>query len=150
MPCDFIAPVLSHHKLNNHHIELLSNFFAQTEALAFGKSQKKLEQEIIQDGKNLKSLKDIIPFKVCNGNIPTNSILLKKIDPFNLGALIALYEHKIFTQGIILNIFTFDQWGVEFGKKLATCIKKDLKNKKITKNHDSSTNGLVNCYKLWR
>lgn len=150
VPCDFIAPVLSHHKLNNHHVQLLSNFFAQTKALAFGKSKKIVEQELLNDGKNLHLFKNIIPFKVFKGNIPTNSILLRKINPFNLGALIALYEHKIFTQGTILNIFTFDQWGVELGKTLATCIYKDLKHKKITENHDSSTNGLINCYKSWR
>ncbi|EMP1076800.1 glucose-6-phosphate isomerase [Escherichia coli] len=150
VPCDFIAPAITHNPLSDHHQKLLSNFFAQTEALAFGKSREVVEQEYRDQGKDQATLDYVVPFKVFEGNRPTNSILLREITPFSLGALIALYEHKIFTQGVILNIFTFDQWGVELGKQLANRILPELKDDKEISSHDSSTNGLINRYKAWR
>ncbi|SIW91832.1 glucose-6-phosphate isomerase [Shigella sonnei] len=150
VPCDFIAPTITHNPLSDHHQKLLSNFFAQTEALAFGKSREVVEQEYRDQGKDPATLDYVVPFKVFEGNRPTNSILLREITPFSLGALIALYEHKIFTQGVILNIFTFDQWGVELGKQLANRILPELKDDKEISSHDSSTNGLINRYKAWR
>ncbi|HHH9723495.1 glucose-6-phosphate isomerase [Escherichia coli] len=150
VPCDFIAPAITHNPLSDHHQKLLSNFFAQTEALAFGKSREVVEQEYRDQGKDPATLDYVVPFKVFEGNHPTNSILLREITPFSLGALIALYEHKIFTQGVILNIFTFDQWGVELGKQLANRILPELKDDKEISSHDSSTNGLINRYKAWR
>ncbi|EGZ0134486.1 glucose-6-phosphate isomerase [Escherichia coli] len=150
VPCDFIAPAIIHNPLSDHHQKLLSNFFAQTEALAFGKSREVVEQEYRDQGKDPATLDYVVPFKVFEGNRPTNSILLREITPFSLGALIALYEHKIFTQGVILNIFTFDQWGVELGKQLANRILPELKDDKEISSHDSSTNGLINRYKAWR
>ena len=150
VPCDFIAPAITHNPLSDHHQKLLSNFFAQTEALAFGKSREVVEQEYRDQGKDPATLDYVVPFKVFEGNRPTNSILLREITPFSLGALIALYEHKIFTQGVILNIFTFDQWGVELGKQLANRIMPELKDDKEISSHDSSTNGLINRYKAWR
>ena len=150
VPCDFIAPAITHNPLSDHHQKLLSNFFAQTEALAFGKSREVVEQEYRDQGKDPATLDYVVPFKVFEGNRPTNSILLREITPFSLGALIALYEHKIFTQGVILNIFTFDQWGVELGKQLANRILPELKDDKEISSHDSSTNGLINRYKAWR
>ncbi|HAN9947844.1 TPA: glucose-6-phosphate isomerase [Escherichia coli] len=150
VPCDFIAPAITYNPLSDHHQKLLSNFFAQTEALAFGKSREVVEQEYRDQGKDPATLDYVVPFKVFEGNRPTNSILLREITPFSLGALIALYEHKIFTQGVILNIFTFDQWGVELGKQLANRILPELKDDKEISSHDSSTNGLINRYKAWR
>ncbi|EES2004242.1 TPA: glucose-6-phosphate isomerase [Escherichia coli] len=150
VPCDFVAPAITHNPLSDHHQKLLSNFFAQTEALAFGKSREVVEQEYRDQGKDPATLDYVVPFKVFEGNRPTNSILLREITPFSLGALIALYEHKIFTQGVILNIFTFDQWGVELGKQLANRILPELKDDKEISSHDSSTNGLINRYKAWR
>ncbi|HBC5672037.1 TPA: glucose-6-phosphate isomerase [Citrobacter koseri] len=150
VPCDFIAPAITHNPLSDHHQKLLSNFFAQTEALAFGKSREVVEQEYRDQGKDPSQLEHVVPFKVFEGNRPTNSILLREITPFSLGALIALYEHKIFTQGAILNIFTFDQWGVELGKQLANRILPELGDDKAISSHDSSTNGLINRYKAWR
>ena len=150
VPCDFIAPAITHNPLSDHHPKLLSNFFAQTEALAFGKSREVVEQEYRDQGKDPATLEHVVPFKVFEGNRPTNSILLREITPFSLGALIALYEHKIFTQGAILNIFTFDQWGVELGKQLANRILPELNDDKTVSSHDVSTNGLINRYKAWR
>ncbi len=150
VPCDFIAPTITHNPLSDHHPKLLSNFFAQTEALAFGKTRTVVEQEFRDQGKDPAKLENVVPFKVFEGNRPTNSILLREITPFSLGALIALYEHKIFTQGAILNIFTFDQWGVELGKQLANRILPELGNGDAVNSHDSSTNGLINRYKSWR
>jgi glucose-6-phosphate isomerase len=141
IPCDFIAPALSHNPIGDHHQKLLSNFFAQTEALMNGKTADECRAEGIPEA--------LVPFKVFEGNKPTNSILVKKITPFVLGELIALYEHKIFVQGIIWNIYSFDQWGVELGKQLANKILPDLKDKQPVKSHDSSTNGLMNACKQW-
>ena len=150
IPCDFIAPAQSHNPLSDHHNKLLSNFFAQTEALAFGKTKEQVEAEFLSAGKTLADVKDIVPFKVFTGNKPTNSILLQKITPFTLGALIAMYEHKIFVQGVLFNIYSFDQWGVELGKQLANRILPELVNNEKVESHDSSTNGLINQFKAWR
>lgn len=150
IPCDFIAPAQSHNPLGDHHSKLLSNFFAQTEALAFGKTKEEVEAEFVKAGKSLDEVKDIVPFKVFTGNKPTNSILVQKMTPFVLGALIAMYEHKIFAQGVIFNIFSFDQWGVELGKQLANRILPELADKENVSSHDSSTNGLINQFKAWR
>lgn len=150
IPCDFIAPAQTHNPVGDHHAKLLSNFFAQTEALAFGKSKETVEAEFVAAGKNLADVAEIVPFKVFTGNKPTNSILVQKITPFTLGALIAMYEHKIFVQGVIFNIYSFDQWGVELGKQLANRILPELQNAERITSHDSSTNGLINQFKAWR
>ncbi|CAG8999554.1 MAG: Glucose-6-phosphate isomerase [Candidatus Celerinatantimonas neptuna] len=150
IPADFIAPAQTHNPLSDHHSKLLSNFFAQTQALAFGKDAKTVEAEFAAQGKSAEEVAQLIPFKVFKGNHPTNSILLKKITPRSLGALIALYEHKIFVQGVIWNIFTFDQWGVELGKQLANKILPELSNNIEITSHDDSTNGLINTFKKWR
>ncbi|MEH8044752.1 glucose-6-phosphate isomerase [Gallibacterium anatis] len=150
IPCDFIAPAKTHNPLGDHHLKLLSNFFAQTEALAFGKTKEEVDAEFVKAGKNLADVQHIVPFKVFTGNKPTNSILVSEITPFTLGALIAMYEHKIFVQGVIFNIFTFDQWGVELGKQLANRILPELVGNEKVSSHDSSTNGLINQYKAWR
>ena len=148
IPCDFIAPAISHNPIGKHHPILISNFFAQTEALMNGKTSEQVAAEL----KNLdeSERKKLIPFKVFEGNKPTNSFLIKKITPFTLGALIALYEHKIFAQGVIWNVFSFDQWGVELGKQLAQKVLPELENDAEIKSHDGSTNGLINAYKQWR
>ncbi|QJC30492.1 glucose-6-phosphate isomerase [Enterobacteriaceae endosymbiont of Neohaemonia nigricornis] len=134
IPCDFIAPVLPHIYLQNNHNILISNYIAQTRALAFGN--------------NITNKNDINEYEICTGNHPSNSIFMRKITPYNLGLLIALYEHKIFIQGIIFNIFSFDQWGVELGKKISNLILEDLNdNVNNINKYDSSTNGLINFYK---
>ncbi|MGF1923736.1 MAG: glucose-6-phosphate isomerase [Bacteroidia bacterium] len=150
VPCDFIAPAQSLNPIGNHHAILLSNFFAQTEALMNGKSEVEVTQELRKSGKSESEIAALTPFKVFDGNRPTNSILIKKVTPQSLGALIAMYEHKIFVQGIIWNIFSFDQWGVELGKQLAQKIQPELNNDETVDTHDSSTNGLINLYKSWR
>ncbi len=142
IPCDFIAPAISHNPLGDHHNKLLSNFFAQTEALMNGKTKEELVKEGVPE--------NLLPYKEFEGNRPTNSFLVKQITPFVLGQLIALYEHKIFVQGIILNIYSFDQWGVELGKQLAGKILPELEKDDFISSHDSSTNGLINAYKDWR
>lgn len=142
IPADFIAPAVSHNPLSDHHNKLLSNFFAQTEALMNGKTKEELEKEGVEE--------KLIPYKEFEGNKPTNSFLVKEITPFSLGELIALYEHKIFVQGVLMNIYSFDQWGVELGKKLASKILPELENEDHITSHDSSTNGLINTYKSWR
>lgn len=150
IPCDFIAPAISHNPLGDHHPKLLSNFFAQTEALMNGKSEKTVKEELTKAGASDEEIKKITPFKIFEGNKPTNSFLIKQITPYTLGQLIALYEHKIFVQGVIWNIFSFDQWGVELGKQLAGNILPELTNENEVKSHDSSTNGLINAYKKIR
>ena len=150
IPCDFIAPAQSHNPTGEHHPILLSNFFAQTEALMNGKTEQEVTEELKASSKSAAEIEKLAPFKVFEGNRPTNSILLKKITPRSLGSLIAFYEHKIFVQGIIWNIFSFDQWGVELGKQLAVKIQKELKGDERIEDHDSSTNGLINQYKDWR
>jgi glucose-6-phosphate isomerase len=139
IPCDFIAPAISHNPLGDHHAKLLSNFFAQTEALMNGRTPEELLAAKVKS--------DLIPFKFFSGNRPTNSFFIKAITPYTLGQLIALYEHKIFVQGVIWNIYSFDQWGVELGKELAGKILPELKNAGETSSHDGSTNGLINWYK---
>ncbi|MBG6235229.1 glucose-6-phosphate isomerase [Pedobacter sp. CAN_A7] len=150
VPCDFIAPAQSLNPLGNHHPILLSNFFAQTEALMNGKTLEQVNEELQKDGKSAAEMAQIAPFKVFEGNRPTNSILLKRVTPHSLGSLIAIYEHKIFVQGIIWNIFSFDQWGVELGKQLAKSILPELNDDQPVNSHDASTNGLINQYKDWR
>ena len=150
IPSDFIAPAQSLNPIGEHHPVLLSNFFAQTEALMNGKDEEAVVAELAKAGKSHEEIAKLAPFKVFEGNRPTNSILLKKVTPFSLGSLIAVYEHKIFVQGIIWNIFSFDQWGVELGKQLAQKIQPELKDNSPVASHDSSTNGLINQYKSWR
>lgn len=150
IPCDFIAPAISHNPIGDHHVKLLSNFFAQTEALMNGKSENEVKVELMKAGKSEDENKKLTAFKVFSGNKPTNSILVKEITPYTLGSLIALYEHKIFVQGVIWNIFSFDQWGVELGKQLANNILPELENEDKIKAHDSSTNGLINIFKYFR
>ncbi|MBS7563937.1 glucose-6-phosphate isomerase [Mucilaginibacter sp. Bleaf8] len=150
IPCDFIAPAQSHNPVRDHHPKLLANFFAQTEALMNGKSRGAVEAELTKQGKSTEEIASLTPFKVFSGNRPTNSILVKKITPSTLGTLIALYEHKIFVQGVIWNIFSFDQWGVELGKQLASTILPELQNEDEVTSHDASTNGLINLYKQLR
>ncbi|BDN90235.1 glucose-6-phosphate isomerase [Aeromonas caviae] len=150
IPCDFLAPAISHNPIGDHHPKLLANFFAQTEALAFGKSKEAVEAEFLAAGKTLEQVKDLVPFKVFEGNRPTNSILFKQLTPKTLGSLIAMYEHKIFVQGAIWNIFSFDQWGVELGKQLANKILPELGTDEAVTSHDGSTNGLINTWKAWK
>jgi glucose-6-phosphate isomerase len=147
IPADFLAPAVSHHPLGEHHRILLSNFFAQTEALLNGKAAEAATAELKKEGKTAKEIQKLLPFKVFEGNRPTNAILFKKLTPRVLGSLIAMYEHKIFVQGVIWNIFSFDQWGVELGKQLAGKILPELEDNKPVNTHDSSTNGLINAYK---
>lgn len=142
IPCDFIAPAISHNPIGDHHEKLMSNFFAQTEALMNGKTR----EEVIAEGVP----EHLVPYKVFEGNKPTNSFLLKKVTPFTLGELVAFYEHKIFVQGIIWNIYSFDQWGVELGKQLANKILPELKTRDAIHTHDASTNALINMYKQFR
>lgn len=150
IPCDFIAPAISHNPVGEHHKILVSNFIAQTEALMNGKTAEQVAAELKDAGMEESEMEKLIPFKVFTGNKPTNSFLLKEITPFSLGALTALYEHKIFVQGVIWNIFSFDQWGVELGKQLATNVLPQLDNTDEIDSHDASTNGLINAYKKWR
>ena len=150
IPADFIAPAISHNPIADHHNKLLSNFFAQTEALMNGKKEAEVKGELQAAGLSDEAIKFLLPFKVFEGNKPTNSFLIKEITPFTLGSMIALYEHKIFVQGIIWNIFSFDQWGVELGKQLANKILPELGDDVDIKSHDSSTNGLINKYKQMR
>lgn len=150
IPCDFLAPAQSQNPIGDHHQKLLANFFAQTEALAFGKTKEQVEQEFLAKGKTLEEVKDLVPFKIFEGNRPTNSILFKKLTPKTLGSLVAMYEHKIFAQGAIWNIYSFDQWGVELGKQLAGKILKELQSDDKVSAHDSSTNGLINAWKEMR
>ena len=150
IPCDFIAPAISHNPIGEHHPILISNFFAQTEALMNGKDIAQVNAELKNKVLDKSAMEKLIPFKLFTGNKPTNSFLLKEITPFSLGALTALYEHKIFVQGVIWNIFSFDQWGVELGKQLAVKVLPELKDDAKIKSHDASTNGLINTYKKWR
>lgn len=150
IPCDFLAPAISHNPVGNHHAILLSNFFAQTEALMKGKSYDEVVEEFRAAGVAEEQINHLAPFKVFKGNRPTNSILFKKLTPRALGSLIAMYEHKIFVQGVIWNIFSFDQWGVELGKQLANKILPELQDDKPVTSHDFSTNGLINAFKKMR
>jgi glucose-6-phosphate isomerase len=150
IPADFIAPAVSQNPIGEHHKMLMSNFFAQTEALMNGKTKEEVEAEFKKAGKSQADIDFLTPFKVFKGNRPTNSILVKKLTPKVLGSLVAMYEHKIFVQGIIWNIFSFDQWGVELGKQLANKIYPELQDDSEVSSHDVSTNNLINTYKKWR
>ncbi|MDD4202476.1 MAG: glucose-6-phosphate isomerase [Candidatus Omnitrophica bacterium] len=150
IPCDFIAPAISHNDIGDHHNKLMANFFAQTEALMKGKTKEEAEKELQKQGSTKEQIKELVDFKVFEGNKPTNSILVKEITPYTLGSLIAIYEHKIFVQGVIWNIFSFDQWGVELGKQLAQSILPELEKEKNVTDHDNSTNGLINEFKSMR
>ncbi len=147
IPADFIAVINSPNNLDGHQNILLANFFAQTEALMKGKKPIEVRNELILNQAGEEIIKDLLPHKTFAGNRPTNSLILNRLSPYTLGLLIALYEHKVFTQGIIWNINSFDQWGVELGKQLAGNILPELSNGTIIKSHDSSTNGLINYFK---
>ncbi|WP_288425710.1 glucose-6-phosphate isomerase [uncultured Spirosoma sp.] len=150
IPCDFLAPAISQRPIGEHHNILMANFFAQTEALMNGKTADEVAEELRKAGKDADEVSFLTPFKEFSGNRPTNSILFKKLTPRTLGALIAMYEHKIYTQGIIWDIFSFDQWGVELGKQLASRILPELKDDTSIDSHDASTNGLINAFKAFR
>ena len=150
IPADFIAGANSLNVLGDHHAKLLSNFFAQTEALAFGKDEEMVVAELKKSGKSQEEIDFLTAFKIFEGNRPTNSILYEVLTPKVLGNLIAMYEHKIFVQGVIWNVFSFDQWGVELGKQLANVILPELENDEQVTSHDASTNGLIDVYKYWR
>jgi glucose-6-phosphate isomerase len=150
IPCDFLAPAISQRPIGEHHKILLANYFAQTEALMNGKTADEAADELRKAGKSKDEISFLTPFKEFSGNRPTNSILFKKLTPRTLGSLIALYEHKIFTQGIIWDIYSFDQWGVELGKQLASRILPELQDDAPVNTHDSSTNGLINTFKRLR
>jgi glucose-6-phosphate isomerase len=147
IPCDFLVPAQSHNPIGKHHTILLSNFFAQTEALMKGKTREEVEAELIKSGITGSELEKILPHKVFKGNRPTNSIMFKKLTPKVLGSLVAMYEHKIFVQGMIWEINPYDQWGVELGKQLAKTILTELQNDDQVQSHDASTNGLINWWK---
>lgn len=147
IPADFIAYAKSPNEVSDHQDKLLANFFAQTEALAFGRNEEEVEEELKASGKSEEEIDFLLNYKVFHGNTPTNSLLIKELNPFSLGQLIAMYEHKIFVQGVIWNIFSFDQFGVELGKVLANKILPELENNEAISSHDSSTNGLINYYK---
>jgi glucose-6-phosphate isomerase len=150
VPCDFLAPIETHNPTDDHHLILLSNFFAQTEALMRGKTAAEARAELLATGLQGEKLEKLLPHKVFEGNKPSSSILIQKLTPRTLGSLIALYEHKIFVQGVIWNINSFDQWGVELGKQLANKILPELKSPEPITTHDSSTRGLINYYKEHR
>lgn len=147
VPADFLASAQSQNPIGNHHQILLANFFAQTEALMKGKNESEAKLELESSGMNPSAIEQLLPHKIFAGNRPTNSILFHKLDPRTLGRLVALYEHKIFVQGILWNINSFDQWGVELGKQLAQVILPELQAASPIQSHDSSTNGLINYYK---
>ena len=150
IPCDFIAPAISHKPIGDHHSKLMANFFAQTEALMKGKNEDEVRAELEAAGMDEGAIAKLLPHMVFPGNRPSNSILVKQLDAYTLGSLIAMYEHKIFVQGVIWNIFSFDQWGVELGKVLAKAILPELEGNEMVNSHDSSTNGLINAYKTMR
>lgn len=147
IPCDFLAPAISHNPIGDHHAKLLSNFFAQTEALMMGKTEEEVVSELKASGMSEEEMATQVPYRVFTGNRPTNSFLFAKLTPRMLGILIAMYEHKIFVQGALWNIFSFDQWGVELGKVLAKKILPELGHQDEVRTHDSSTNGLIAHFK---
>ncbi|RLC00913.1 MAG: glucose-6-phosphate isomerase [Deltaproteobacteria bacterium] len=150
VPTDFLAPAVSHNPIGEHHAMLMSNFFAQTEALMSGKTMETVVREMQEKGVRAEDIQRFAPHRVFEGNRPSNSILFKQLTPRVLGSLIAMYEHKIFVQGVIWNIFSFDQWGVELGKQLASRIMPELQDDQPVRSHDASTNGLINTYKAMR
>jgi glucose-6-phosphate isomerase len=149
VPCDFLAPMETHNPMGRQHEVLLANFFAQTEALMRGRTSEEVRAELKAQGSKVPAdrFEQLVAHKTCPGNRPTSSIVFNKLTPRVLGLLVALYEHKIFVQGIVWNIFSFDQWGVELGKKLAKTIEEELEGKGLVSSHDSSTNALINRYK---
>ena len=150
IPADFLAPAISHNPVGQHHVTLLSNFFAQTEALMRGKTREEVVEELKKEGRGRDDVERLAPHRTFEGNRPTNSILFRKLTPRALGSLIAMYEHKIFVQGVVWNIFSFDQWGVELGKQLANRILPELQPDGAVTGHDTSTNGLINAFKEMR
>lgn len=150
IPCDFIAPAQSHNPIGDHHEKLLANYFAQTEALMRGRTGEEVRADLKSSGMGEAEIDKILQHKVFEGNRPSNSILVKKIDPHTLGSLIAMYEHKVFVQGVIWNVYSFDQWGVELGKILAKKILPELRDVQPVSAHDASTNGLINAFKAMR
>jgi glucose-6-phosphate isomerase len=150
IPADFLAPVESQNAIGDHHRILLSNFFAQTEALMRGKTEEEVRRELTAAGMSGDALERLVPHKQFAGNKPTNSIMFKRLTPATLGSLVVMYEHKIFTQGVVWNINSFDQWGVELGKQLAKAILPELGHDDPVSSHDASTNGLINHYKTTR
>ncbi len=150
VPADFIIPAISQNEAGEHHTVLLSNFLAQTEALMLGKSEEEVRAELEKAGMPAQQMAMVLPHKVFAGNRPTNSIVMSKLTPRALGQLVALYEHKIFVQGVVWNVNSYDQWGVELGKKLALNILPELKGAEEVNSHDSSTNGLINLIKTYR
>ena len=149
IPADFIGFAKPLHQGNDHQDKLMSNFFAQTQALMQGKNAETVREELTQQGKSLEEIEALLPFKVFEGNRPSNTLFIEQLTPANLGSLIALYEHRIFVQGIIWNIYSYDQWGVELGKQLANNILQDFDKKQIF-HHDPSTQGLIEFYKRFR
>jgi glucose-6-phosphate isomerase len=150
IPCDFIAPAISHNPIGDHHAKLMANFFAQTEALMNGKTEAEVRHDLTNSNMSLEQVQALVPHKVFPGNRPSNTILVKRMDPYTLGSLIAMYEHKIFVQGVVWNVYSFDQWGVELGKVLAGNILPELADDAPVNSHDSSTNGLINAFKTMR
>lgn len=150
IPCDFIAPAQSHNPISDHHPKLLANYFAQTEALMKGKTAEEVKAEMEKEGLSKEDMSALIPHKVFSGNRPTNSFLVKKITPYTLGMLLAMYEQKIYVQSVVWGLNAFDQWGVELGKQLAKTILPELQNDDEIKSHDASTNSLINQYKKWK
>ena len=149
IPADFIGFAKPLHQGNDHQDKLVSNFFAQTQALMQGKNAETVREELTHQGKSPEEIEALLPFKVFEGNRPTNTLFIEQLTPANLGSLIALYEHRIFVQGIIWNIYSYDQWGVELGKQLANNILQDFDKKQID-HHDPSTKGLIEFYKRFR
>ena len=150
IPADYIAMIENKHPIGEHQTILLANFFAQTEALMRGKNAQEVTQELKTEGLNDEQIKNLLPHKIFPGNKPSNSIVLQKLDPKTLGSLVAFYEHKVFVQGIIWNINSFDQWGVELGKQLSKAIQPELPGAEPVNSHDCSTNGLINYFKAHR
>ena len=150
MPCDFIIPAISHNEIGDHHAILLANVLAQGEALMKGKTEKEAADELKKAGKSKEEISFLKKFKSFPGNRPSNLILLKKVDPYSLGALIAMYEHKVFVQGMVWNIDSYDQMGVELGKQMALNILPELQNNVYELKHDSSTNALIKTIRAMR
>jgi len=150
IPADFLLPANSHYNLGDHHLILAANALAQAEALMMGKTAEQAREELAAAGLNAEAIAAILPYKVFEGNKPSNTLLFDKLTPRTLGRLIAMYEHKIFVQGVIWNIFSFDQWGVELGKQLAKAILPELQGDPTTGQHDASTAGLIHQFKALR
>ncbi len=150
IPCDFIASAHSHNPIGDHHPKLMANFFAQPEALMRGKTAEEARAELQAEGKSAEQIAALVPHKVFPGNRPTNSILVERFDPYTLGMLVALYEHRIFVQGVLWGVNSFDQWGVELGKQLAKAILPELGDNALAGDHDGSTKGLIEAYKEFR